>query len=66
MVADSALSMTEVARAKRARRRAARLGLAILKDRGSGGWHIVNPHRDAVVCTLPDLDAVEAWLTAEE
>jgi hypothetical protein len=65
-MARRTLSMNEVAREKRARRRVKRQGLDLRKGYPPGAWYLMEPSRKVLVRTLPDLEAVEAWLSTKK
>jgi hypothetical protein len=60
------LSMNEAARLRRARRAVKRQGLLLCKGHPSGEWYLMEPSHNVPVHTLPDLDAVEAWLSTKK
>ncbi len=59
-------SMNEAARERRARRAVKRQGLDLRKAHPSGAWYLMEPSRKVLVRTLPDLEAVEAWLSTKQ
>jgi hypothetical protein len=64
-MARRTLSMNEVARVQRARRAAKQQGLWLRKGYPPGQWYLIEPSRKVLVHTLPDLEAVEAWLSTK-
>jgi hypothetical protein len=59
-------SMNEAARERRARQAVKRQGLVLCKAYPPVAWYLMEPHRNVPVHTLPDLDAVEAWLSTKK
>jgi hypothetical protein len=62
-MARRTVSMNEAARVQRARRHVKRQGLWLRKSYPTGEWYLMEPYRNVLVHTLPDLKAVEAWLS---
>jgi DNA-binding transcriptional regulator YiaG len=59
-------SMNEAARERRARRAVKRQGLDLRKAHPSGEWYLMEPYRKVPAHTLPNLEAVEAWLNTKQ
>jgi hypothetical protein len=59
-------SMNEAARVRRAQYAAKRRGLWLRKSYPAGEWYLMETDQHMLVRTLPDLEAVEAWLSTKK
>jgi transcriptional regulator with XRE-family HTH domain len=65
-MARSPRSRNETPRTRRARRGVKRQGLDLRKSYPTGEWYLMEPYRKVPAHTLPDLEAVEAWLSTKQ